>query len=79
MRLSVIGLSLLCLAGCAEVPVTVGGPAFVSTQSPQSGNSAQSLPEPATSVPPGAGGLQPNAANATQPDLAAVTVSVPGL
>ena len=75
-------LAVLSLAACApgapggpRVAVTVGGPAFISGQSPAAAQASTSEPQPVNSRPPGAAGLQSSGPNSTQPNRLSATVS----
>ena len=75
-------LAVLCLAACAQgtpgaphVAVAIGGPAFISGQSPAAAQSSASEPQPANSFPPGAAGLQSSGPNSTEPNRLSATVS----
>ncbi len=77
-------VSCLALGACSSGPgqlalanVQFGGPPFVSPQSPQSGWSRNSEPEPANSLPPGAGGIGNSGPNSRLPNYGSVTFPTP--
>lgn len=66
-------LAPLILAACDAVP---GGPAFVSGMSPAAAQSANAMPQPPNSLPPGFAGIG-GGPNATAPNFASITLPTP--
>ena len=69
MRVTLVTLSLFALAGCAAS----GGPPFVSGQYPPVAASANSEPEPISSLPPGGANI-PASPFAGEPNFASLTL-----